>query len=295
MGNNFFKKLVLFIIPLCAIAAIIWFCKYKNNPTKNIEPSSSFDLESKSENTKESEKDNEDKTKENNEEKKEYETIVEYEPKNEKLINEESRETKIENLPKKDIQKIELPTDNLDLREAINKYKIENQLNNYGGEYEEKIERKTIELDKIELNWNNLKLTNIFETEDKIYHIICENNNEFKQYKDQLIEWMNQCPIKKGKKCPPISEIKDKFKTKNRSLIKKLKKLFGKGEKDITVFYDEEGNECYFEYKSSDLITYVMGVSTIELSEELLPNHYYNTTKPPEKPSKLDLNVNFKN
>ncbi len=52
MGNNFFKKLVLFIIPLCAIAAIIWFYKYKNNPTKNIEPSSPFDLESKSENTK---------------------------------------------------------------------------------------------------------------------------------------------------------------------------------------------------------------------------------------------------
>lgn len=292
MGNNFFKKLVLFIIPLCAIAAIIWFYKYKNNPTKNIEPSSPFDLESKSENTTESEKDNEDKTKKNNEEKKEYETIVEYEPKKETLINEESKEIKIENLPKKDIKTIELPADNLDLREAINKYKIENQLNNYGGEYEEKIERKTIELDKIELNWNNLKLTNTFETEDKIYHIICENNNEFKQYNDQLIEWMNQCSIKKGKKCPPISKIQNKFKTKNRSLIKKL---FRKGKKDITVFYDEEGNECYFEYKSSDLITYVMDGSIIEISEKSLPNHYYNTEKPPEKPQKLDLNVNFKN
>lgn len=37
-----------------------------------------------------------------------------------------------------------------------------------------------------------------------------------------------------------------------------------------------------------------MDDSKIELSKQFLTNHYYNITKPPEKPKKLDLNVNFK-
>jgi hypothetical protein len=256
MNNNFFKKHLVVIIISLFLIATIWFYKVKN--TKSLPPSH---LEPKSQNAIISpEEEKKDKI---------------YEIKNLEVINKKQNE--IENKLLKEKIRIQLP-DSLDPNEAISKYKRDNNLYNYDGKY---IKNKTKEEDKIycmEFSYSWLSILNAFETENKIYYIIC---TEFKpkadllmNYINKMCDWAKQCYIRKG------------FSYSDKDIRNK----FGRSSRDI---YDEEGNIKRYYYETGWIIDdwYINGVECKGDYNSF--SHYYDITKPPEKPKELDLKITF--
>lgn len=242
MHNNFFKKTIIISLFIIFIFLIL-FCIYKCNLKQDTQSSStSSNLESQPE--KEDKKVetqethfqiNSKLTTSSEERPKEIRDIEILESENPKVINEKKIEIK-------ETKKIPL-LDSLDPHEAINKWKRDYNLHNYVGKCIKKEEKIQNNINNNELS-NNIEFSyfvdtilNIFETEDTIYHITCQNNklkeNLFIEYKNELIKWIQNCPIQKYVNYS-LEQIKDKFGTPSKYI------------------YDEEGNEINYEYKPQE-------------------------------------------
>ncbi|XXP77171.1 MAG: hypothetical protein AB3N34_02395 [Lettuce witches'-broom phytoplasma] len=187
------------------------------------------------------------------------------------------------NTQKKPIQII-LP-DSLNPYEAIRDWKRDNNLYAYKGEYNKQTHNGNNLITITEPSYKEIKIpytvnliTNTFETEDKIYHIICQDTQPksdiLTNYQKDYVKWLDQCYIQYG--CTYQGEtIRNKIGRSSRTL------------------YDENGKTHYYRYEKGLLVDdwYIDGNDCFSDGDRWQTRTYYqflDTTRPPKKPEILD-------
>ncbi|GFZ75104.1 hypothetical protein HPP_0620 [Hydrangea phyllody phytoplasma] len=180
----------------------------------------------------------------------------------------------------KKVINIKLP-DSLKPHDAILQWKRDNNLYNYEGT--SKLMEETSDQStwvsatgcqkKIETFCKDKTLKHTFETETKIYYIICTNLEPLrkinKDYQGKYVDWLTQCCIRAGE-CYSKTNIINKFGSSDRYI------------------YDEKGRSCQYIYSSS------WGFSSCKVNGYTCTwynnvfTSFYNTTPPPTKPEELE-------
>ncbi|AOF54643.1 hypothetical protein MBSPM3_v1c1090 [Maize bushy stunt phytoplasma] len=179
---------------------------------------------------------------------------------------------------------INLP-DSLNSYETIRDWKRTNNLYTYEGEYKKYSEKVNNPINitspaskTIDIFVNVNIITNIFETEDKIYWITCQDTQSKRDilntYQKDLVAWLNQCYIKYG------------FTYQGETIRNKL------GRSSRTL-YDENGNTHYYKYEEGWRYDdwYIDGNDCCSGGDRWQTRTYYqflDTTLPPKKPAILD-------
>ncbi|XXP77326.1 MAG: hypothetical protein AB3N34_00030 [Lettuce witches'-broom phytoplasma] len=187
------------------------------------------------------------------------------------------------NTQKKPIQII-LP-DSLNPYEAIRDWKRDNNLYAYKGEYNKQTHNGNNLITITEPSYKEIKIpytvnliTNTFETEDKIYHIICQDTQPksdiLTNYQKDYVKWLDQCYIQYGCTCQGET-IRNKIGRSSRTL------------------YDENGKTHYYRYEKGLLVDdwYIDGNDCCSDGDRWQTRTYYqflDTTRPPKKPEILD-------
>ncbi|WP_323847684.1 MAG: hypothetical protein Q2306_02305 [Phytoplasma sp.] len=197
---------------------------------------------------------------------------------------------------------INLP-DSVNPYEAIRDWKRDNNLFEYVGEYkEEKKEEYTRYEDylrggKLVPATNETfifsKITNFFETEDKIYHITCQDRYQkkafleaYQEYDRKLQVWKNQCYFKPGKYSAfKVREILGRNNTTIYSNGDGYVKLYGRlinGEICRSyIYYEYKKGWLFDDWYFNDIL---VGVSDDGFLMSVYFGDYFDTTKPPTPP-----------
>ncbi|MCQ9618815.1 MAG: hypothetical protein NOI47_000397 [Candidatus Phytoplasma pruni] len=184
----------------------------------------------------------------------------------------------------KRVTTINLP-DSLHPYEAIQVWKRANNLSAYEGEYKKHSEKINNPINiispaskTIDIFVNANIITNIFETEDKIYRIGCKDiqpkENILVTYQNDLGRWLDQCYIKYG--CTYQAET--------------IRNKLGRSSKTL---YDENGNVHWYSYVTGVFLDdwYIDGNDCASGGDRWQTRTYYqflDSTPPPKKPAILD-------
>ncbi|MEC4558606.1 MAG: hypothetical protein U9532_00205 ['Conium maculatum' witches'-broom phytoplasma] len=131
---------------------------------------------------------------------------------------------------------------------------------------------------EINISYTVNLIINTFETEDKIYHIICQDTQPKRDilinYQKDYVKWLEQCYIQYG--CTYQGET--------------IRNKLGRSSKTL---YDENGNTHYYKYEEGWKYDdwYIDGNDCCSGGDRWQTRTYYqflDTTRPPKKPEILD-------